>query len=89
LGTIFSIINFILLGKFIPMTLRHSRTKAGLFGLISILIRLVILAVPMILAIKSSSFEFIAVVAGIFTVQAVTFIQYVVIKPIQDGKKSI
>jgi hypothetical protein len=89
LGTVFSIINFIILGKFIPLTIRRSRTKAGFLGLISILIRLIILAVPMIIAIKSASFEFIAVVAGIFSVQMVTFLQYVVIKPIQDGKRSI
>ena len=89
LGTVFSIINFILLGIFIPMTLKQSRAKAGLFGFISILIRFIILAVPMIVAIKSASFEFIAVIAGIFSVQIVTFVHYVIIKPIQDGKKSI
>lgn len=81
LGTIFSIVNFYLLGKTIPMTLGKSRPKAGFIGFFSILIRYLILAVPMIIALKSTSFNFIAVVAGIFAVQIVTLIDYIIIKP--------
>lgn len=86
LGTCFSIINFLLLGRSIPMTLGKSRSKAGLIGLISILSRYMVLAIPMIVAIKSVSFNFVAVVVGIFAVQIVTLIDYIVIRPILNGE---
>jgi len=86
LGTCFSIINFILLGKSIPMTLGQSRSKAGFIGLTSILFRFVILAIPMIVAIKSTSFHFVAVVVGIFSVQVVTLVDYIIIRPIFHGR---
>ena len=86
LGTFFSIINFFLLGKSIPMTIGSSRRKAGLIGLASILARYVILAIPMIVAIKSVSFNFFAVVVGIFAVQIVTLVDYILIRPVFDGK---
>jgi hypothetical protein len=87
LGACFSVINFLLLGKSIPMTLGKSRSKAGLIGLGSILSRYVVLAIPMIVAIKSVSFNFVAVVVGIFAVQIVTLVGFVVIKPILEGKQ--
>ena len=86
LGTCFSIINFILLGKSIPMTLGQSRPKAGMIGFASILSRYIILAIPMVVAVKSVSFNFVAVVIGIFAVQIVTLIEYIIIRPIFDEK---
>ena len=86
LGTCFSIINFILLSKSIPMALGRSRHKAGLIGLTSILSRYVLLAIPMVLALKSPSFNFIAVVVGIFAVQIVTLVDYIIIRPAVEGK---
>ena len=86
LGTLFSVINFLLLGKSIPMTLGQSRSKASLIGLGSILSRFAVLAIPMIVGVKSVSFNFVAVVAGIFAVQIVTLVDYIVIKPILGEK---
>ena len=86
LGTCFSIINFLLIGKSIPMIIGRSRSKAGFIGLTSILFRFVILAIPMIVAIKSTSFNFVAVVVGIFSVQVVTLVDYIVIRPIFHGR---
>ncbi len=86
LGTLFSVINFILLGKSIPLALGQSRPKAGAIGLASILGRYVLLAIPMIIAIKSTSINFIAVVTGIFAVQIVTLFNYIVIRPLMDAK---
>ena len=82
LGTLFSITNFILLGKTIPITLGHSRSRSGLIGFASILIRFSLLAIPMVVAIKSSSFDFVAVVAGIFSVQIVTLVDFIIIRPV-------
>jgi predicted lysophospholipase L1 biosynthesis ABC-type transport system permease subunit len=86
LGTFFSIINFVLLGKSIPLTLGRSRAWAGFIGLISILSRFIILAVPLIVALKSASFDFIAAIVGIFSVQLVTLLDYVVIRPHFDDR---
>ena len=82
LGTCFSIINFILLGKSLPMTLLRSRPGASLVGFASILLRYVILAVPLIIGVKSPSFNLIAVIIGVFAIQIVTLCDYVVIKPL-------
>ena len=84
LGTCFSIMNFILMGKSLPMILMKSRAGASLVGLGSIFSRYLILAVPLIVAIKSPSFSFVAVVVGIFSVQIVTLCDYVLIKPLLD-----
>jgi hypothetical protein len=81
LGTLCSIINFLLLGVSIPMTLGHTRYRAGFIGLISILARYALLAIPLIIGIKLESFNFVAVVIGVFAVQIVTLIEHLVIRP--------
>jgi hypothetical protein len=86
LGTCFSIVNFLLLGKSIPMTLGRSRLKARLIGLTSVLVRYGVLAIPMVMALKLVSFNFIAVVVGIFAVQIITLFDYIVVRPILDQK---
>ena len=85
LGTFFSIVNFFLLGKFIPLSLGQSRAKAGFVGFGSLMTRYAILSIPLIVAVNSASFNFAAVVAGIFAVQIVTLIDYILIRPLLDG----
>jgi hypothetical protein len=79
LGTLFSIINFVLLGRSIPMTLGQSIGRARLIGLTSILCRYAVLAIPLILGIKLDALNFVAVVVGIFAVQIVTLVDYTII----------
>lgn len=86
LGTLCSLINFMLLGVSVPMTIRHTRYRAGLIGLVSILARYILLAIPLIMGIKLESFNFVAVVIGVFAVQIVTLIEHLVIRPIFIGK---
>ena len=86
LGTLFSIINFVLMGKSIPMTLRQTRSKARMIGLGSILARYALLAIPLVVAVKSASFSFIAVAIGIFGVQIVTLVDYTIIRRVQHEK---
>jgi hypothetical protein len=81
LGTCFSILNFYLLGKSIPMALGRTRRMASFIGLGSLLFRYLVLAIPLVVAIKSASFNFVAAAIGIFAVQIVTLTDYVVIKP--------
>lgn len=86
LGTCFSCINFLILGRSIVMTIGHARPRAGLIALSSMLTRYIILAVPLIVAIKSASFNLVASIIGIFSIQIVTLIYYVVIRPILDRR---
>lgn len=81
-GAIFSVINFVLLGQTIPMTLFKSRAKAGMIGFSSILGRYVLLAVPLIIGIKLPSFNFVAVVIGVFAIQITTLVSYFLIVPL-------
>jgi hypothetical protein len=81
LGTCFSVLNFYLLGKSIPMALGQTRRTASFIGLGSLLFRYIVLAIPLVVAVKSASFNFVAAAIGVFAVQIVTLADYIVIKP--------
>lgn len=86
LGACLSTVNFLLMGKSLPIAVGQPRLKASLIGLGSILFRYAILAVPLVLSIKSASFNFVAVVIGIFAVQITALLDHIVIRPISSGK---
>ena len=88
LGTCFSIINFILMGLFLPFSWRTDRKRATAVYFGSILVRYSILAIPIIAAIKLNRFNLIATVAGIFSIQVVIFSLYV-IKPMWEKRFSV
>ena len=69
LGTLFSIFNFILMGETLPARLQQSSTKRILLSPGSIPFRYVLLAIPVVLAIKSESFNLISTVGGMLSVQ--------------------
>lgn len=71
LGTIFSILNFVLMGEAVPMKVGRSRNKAVAFSLMSIGVRFGLMAIPLIAAIKLERFHFAATVCGLFMVQFV------------------
>ena len=71
LGTVFSIINFILMGETLPFRIGKSKNKTFFISLGSIYFRYIILAVPLIMAIKLEQFHLFAVIIGIFLVQLV------------------
>lgn len=74
LGTIFSAINFVLMGETLPVRLlQNKKNKAVMFSLRSIAIRYLILALPLLLAIKIEQFNLISVICGIFMVQLMIF----------------
>lgn len=70
LGTLFSIINFILIGETLPMRIGE-RSKKRLFAvsLGLLLIRFGLLAIPVVAAIKLDQFHLATVVVGLFMVQ--------------------
>jgi len=69
LGTLFSVVNFIIMGETIPLKLNKSKGKTFLFSMGSILFRYLLLAVPLIMALKYEQYNLLAVVVGIFLVQ--------------------
>ena len=78
LGTFFSIINFILLGQAIPLKAGKSRGKSFFFSLGSIFFRFALMAIPLIIAIRSVKFHLFAVIGGIFMVQIIIMADHIV-----------
>ena len=69
LGTIFSIINFIIMGETLGVKIGKTQGKLFLLSLGSIIFRYLLLAVPLIVAIKFEQFNIVAAVCGIFMIQ--------------------
>ncbi len=69
LGTVFSIVNFVLMGETLPYRIDKSKRKTFLLALGSIYFRYIILAIPLIMAIKLEQFNLFAVILGLFLVQ--------------------
>ncbi|OQY59580.1 MAG: hypothetical protein B6245_05975 [Desulfobacteraceae bacterium 4572_88] len=73
LGTIFSVINFVLMGETIPMRMGRTRGKAFFVSLGSIFFRYFLIAIPLFMAIRMEQLNLFAVIAGIFSVQLMIF----------------
>jgi asparagine N-glycosylation enzyme membrane subunit Stt3 len=71
LGTVFSIVNFILIGETLPLRIGKSKGKTFFISLGSIYFRYIILAIPLIMAIKLEQFNLFGVIIGIFLIQIV------------------
>lgn len=77
LGTLFSSINFALMGEVLPHKVGKSRGKTYLVAVGSIISRYLLLAVPIVLSIRSPErFNLVAVIIGIFMVQLVILLDY-------------
>ena len=77
LGTLFSSINFALMGEVLPYKVGKSRGKTYLIAVGSIISRYLLLAVPIVLCIRSPErFNLVAVIIGIFMVQLVILLDY-------------
>jgi len=88
LASIFSVINFSLMARFSPLTLRKSRTRANAIALFSIILRYAILSIPLIISIKTNSFNFIAVAIGLFSVQLVIIFDQVIVNRLALTRKA-
>lgn len=88
LGTIFSAINFVLMGQFLHHTMSDSRARASAAALGSILFRFTLLAVPLIVSIRLDSINIIGVVIGIFMIQLTILYNHVVRKRTSHVQKS-
>ena len=77
LGAVFSILNFILMGEALPLKMGKSKGKTFVFSIGSFFFRYLILAVPLIMAIKLEQFNLFAVIIGIFFVQFFIFADHI------------
>jgi len=76
LGTLFSILNFILMGETLPKRMDTSVRKTFAKALGSILFRFTLLAIPFVAAIKSDMFNLFAVLVGVFMVQIMILLDH-------------
>ncbi len=76
-GTLFSILNFILMAEALPHHIGKSQRRAAVFSLGSILLRYSLMAVPMILALVYHLFHPAAAAIGLFFVQLVILTEHV------------
>jgi hypothetical protein len=77
LGTVFSVINFILIGQTLPLRLGKSKRKTFFLSLASIIFRYVFLAIPIVLAVKFEQFDLVAAIVGIFMIQLVILANHI------------
>lgn len=78
LGTIFSVINFILIGEILPMRMGKSKGKTFLLSAGSIIFRYVLMAIPLIIAVKFEQFNLFAAIFGIFMIQLVILADHLI-----------
>ena len=78
LGSIFSVINFVLMGETLPMRLGKSKGLTFSVALGSIFFRYVILAIPMVVAIKFEQFNIFATIVGVFMIQLMILSDHVI-----------
>ena len=71
LGSIFSVINFVVMGETLPARLAKEKKRTFFISLGSIFFRYMLLAIPIVVAIKYDTYNFYAAAAGLFAVQIV------------------
>ena len=86
LGTIFSVINFVLMGQTLTLRLSQNKRKTFIFSVGSIFFRYALLAVPLILSIKFEQLDLPASIFGIFMIQVVILADYL-LNLITSGEK--
>ncbi|MFC1887129.1 ATP synthase subunit I [Thermodesulfobacteriota bacterium] len=86
LGALFSVINFVLMGETLPLKFGKSKRRTFFLSFFSIVIRYLLLAIPVILAVKLNQFNVISTVFGIFMIQFVILME-TALKSIKDIRK--
>ena len=77
LGTLFSVLNFILMGQLIPLQLGQTRPKTYMISFGSIAIRYGLLALPLLIALKFEQFNLWMVICGLFMIQIVIMVDHI------------
>ena len=77
LGTLFSVLNFILMGQSISWKLGRSKAKTLSRSLCASFFRYLLLAIPLIVAIKFEQFHLAAAALGIIMIQVVILADHI------------
>jgi hypothetical protein len=76
MGAVFSALNFILMGKTITLKFGKSKRKTFSISMGSIILRYLLLAIPLIAALKFEQFNLVAAILGIFMIQFVILAEH-------------
>jgi hypothetical protein len=87
LGTLFSVINFVVMGETIPLKIGKSKRRALVFSLGSVLLRYLLMAVSVVLALKFEQFHLIAVICGLFLIQLVILAEHIALQLFSSPSK--
>ena len=87
LGTLFSAINFVLMGETLPLKMGKSRPKTFSLSLASIFFRYILMAIPLFFAIKMEQINLIATICGLFMVQFMILADHFVVSIFDSYKK--
>lgn len=89
LGAFFSVLNFILMAKSIGLNFGRSKKQAISISFGSIIFRYILLAIPLIVAVKFEQFNLLATVVGIFMIQLVILADHLrTLIPYLGGKQT-
>ncbi|MCP4104426.1 MAG: hypothetical protein GY749_02655 [Desulfobacteraceae bacterium] len=89
LGTVFSVVNFVIIGETLPKRIAKSKSKAAFLSLGSIFFRYLLLAVPLIMGVRLEQFNLAAVVVGIFLIQLVIIADHLFNLILPSRKKQV
>jgi hypothetical protein len=88
MGAIFSVLNFILMGQSIGLKLGRSKAKTFFISIGSLIFRYLLLAIPLITALKFEQFNLVASILGLFMIQLVILADHLsTLIPTIRGKK--
>jgi hypothetical protein len=90
LGTLFSVINFVIMGFLIPRQVAGSqkRVRAGSLAFFSIFLRFSILAIPLIISQKVEAVNFFGTAVGIFMIQFTILFNNLIVKRFLNIRKA-
>jgi ATP synthase I chain len=89
LGTLFSVVNFVIMGESLPSKIGKTKSTAAFVSLLWVLARYGLMAVPLVLALKYQQFNFPAVICGLFLVQLTILGEHIVSSVFIDRQKNI
>lgn len=88
LGTLFSIVNFVLMAHLMSLNPASSRTRASVAALGSIVFRFALLAIPLILSLRLDSLHLVGVIIGLFMIQMTLLFDQVLRKHIPFARNT-
>ena len=90
LGTLFSVLNFILMGVLIERQIINAgtRVRASAFSFLYMIMRFAVLAIPLIISFRVEALNFFSTVAGIFMVQITILFDNLIVNRFLNTRKA-